>query len=122
MELGFTKNTLQDYTGRFESAMTALHPPGQFVSIDMSHRLRGDTLERSQSGSLGTLGGFFTPNDARALFDLPALRGGDELNSPINTELLRAALAQAEMAEKEAKEPKALPPEQDAPPTDEPTK
>jgi HK97 family phage portal protein len=96
MELGFTKNTLQDYTGRYEAAMTLLHPPGQFVAIDMSHRLRGDTLERAQAGSLGTLGGYFTPNDARALFDLPALPDGDKLNSPINTTLLEKVMAEAE--------------------------
>jgi|GEM_PF-1532928 len=98
MELGFTKNTLQDYTGRYEAAMTAVHPPGEYVSIDMSHRLRGDTLERAQAGSLGTLGGFFTPNDARALFDLPPEQDGDKLNSPINTTLLEKVMAEAEEA------------------------
>jgi len=96
MELGFTRNTLQDYTGRIESALTMLHPPGQYVSVDMSHRLRGDTLERAQAGSLGVLAGFFTPNDARALFDQPALPDGDKLNSPINTQLLEKAMAEAQ--------------------------
>jgi HK97 family phage portal protein len=104
-EMGYTRNTLQDYIGRLQSSLTALHPPGQYVNLDLTQRLRGDTLQRAQASSFAVLGGFWTPNEARAHFDMPSRPDGDELNSPINTELLRAALAQAEQLEKEAKLP-----------------
>ena len=110
MEKGYTLNTLGDYIGRFEQSMTALHPPGQYVRFDLSHRLRGDTLERANASSLMLLAGGWTPNDARSLFDMPALPDGDKLNSPINTELLEKAMAEAEKAVAEKNEPKPEPP------------
>jgi hypothetical protein len=115
MELGFTRNTLQDYTGRYESAMSLLHPPGQYVSIDLSHRLRGDTLERAQAGSLGVLAGYWTPNDARALFDMAPLPDGDKLNSPINTQLLEKAMAEAQQTIEAKYQPQPTEQPQEAP-------
>lgn len=124
MEKGYTLNTLADYTGRYETSMTSLHPPGQFVNLDLSNRLRGDTLERAQTGSLGTAGGFLTPNDARALLDLPSRPDGDELFAPINTELLEKAQVEVEAAIKAKNEPKPDPvvPDPNAPEKEEPPK
>jgi len=114
-ELGYTRNTLQDYTGRFEEMMTALHPPKQYAVVDLSHRLRGDTLERSQSGSLQMLAGLAVADEIRSeLFDRPALPNGEGKKPfvPINTELLEKALEEVEAA-KAAKDepPEVAPPE-----------
>jgi HK97 family phage portal protein len=111
MELGFWRNTLQDYIARLEASLTTLHPPGQFVNLDPSHRLRGDTLERAQTASLAMLAGIWDADESRALFDMPARPNGEGKNlfSPINTELLKEALAQVEAAQKAAKEPQQAP-------------
>jgi HK97 family phage portal protein len=100
-ERGYVTNTLQGYLGRAEEALTALHPPGQYVSFDIAHRVRGDTLQRSQSASLLMLAGAIVADEARAMFDMPALPNGEgqKLYVPINTELLQAALAQVQAAE-----------------------
>lgn len=111
-ELGYTRNTLQDFTGRLQDALTALHPPGQFVIVDLSHRLRGDTLERAQAASLLMLAGMGVADEFRGeMFDMPALPNGEgkKLYVPINTELLQAALAQVAVAQAQAENPQQLP-------------
>lgn len=110
-ELGYTRNTLQDYIGRLQDSLTALHPPGQFVNVDLNHRLRGDTLQRAQAGSLMLLAGAFCADEVRALFDMPELPDGEGKNVyvPVNTELLQAALAQVTAAQAAAKQPQVLP-------------
>lgn len=111
-ELGYTRNTLQDYTGRFTEMMTALHPPKQYAVVDLSHRLRGDTLERSQSGSLQMLAGLATSDEIRAeLFDRPALPNGEGKKPfvPINTELLERALEEVAAAKAAKDDPEPEP-------------
>ncbi len=104
-ERGYVTNTLQGYLGRAEEALTALHPPGQYVNFNIEHRVRGDTLQRAQSASLLMLAGAIVADEARAMFDMPELPGGkgQELYVPINTELLKAALEQVQAAEATAK-------------------
>lgn len=113
-ELGYTRNTLQDYTGRFEEMMTALHPPKQYAIVDLSHRLRGDTLERSQAGSLQMLAGLAIADEIRAeLFDRPALPNGEGKKPfvPINTELLERALEEIAEAKASREAPEPIEPE-----------
>src|ERR1019366_1555346 len=45
-ELGYVRNTLLNWLGRWEDLMTSWLPPRQFVMFDLSQRLRGDTLQR----------------------------------------------------------------------------
>jgi HK97 family phage portal protein len=107
-ERGFVANTLAGYLCRGERAMTALLPKGNYANFDISHRIRGSELERAQIGSLGTLGGFFLPDDVRGkFFDMPPLPNGegDHLSVPQNTELLEAALESIAKMEKEKNEP-----------------
>jgi HK97 family phage portal protein len=95
-ELGYTLNTVADYTSRLQAGFTALHPPGQYAYVDLSHRTRGDTLERAQSASLMMLAGLAVPDELRGLmFDMPELPDGlgKNLYMPINTELIQQALA-----------------------------
>ena len=113
-ELGYTRNTLQDYIGRLQDSLTALHPPGQFANLDLTHRLRGDTLQRAQAASLMMLAGLAVPDELRGtLFDMPALPKGQGKNLyvPINTELLQAALAQVQAAEAAKNAPPPVAPE-----------
>lgn len=97
-ELGFVRNTLLGYLSRGERAMTALHPPGQFVKFDLSERLRGDTVQRYTAYSLGRLGGWLNADEIRADEDRPPIPGGEgqEYMVPINSELLSAAIKAAQ--------------------------
>lgn len=105
-ERGFVANTLAGYLVRIERTLTGLLPPGNFVNFDISHRIRGSELERAQTVSLLALAGQIVPNEGRGRwFDMPPRDDGNELYSPINTELLRQALAEAEKAEKAKDEP-----------------
>ena len=93
-EMGFVRNTLQGYITRYERAMTAAHGGTTFVKMDLSHRLRGDKLQRYQAYSLGILGGFLCADDIRAAEDMPPVPGGigKTFLAPINTEPLQNAL------------------------------
>lgn len=75
-EMGFVRNTLVSWCRRFEAALSALLPPGQFVKFDFSHRLRGDTLQRAQAAALLRQAGTHNVDDLRPWFDLPPLPGG----------------------------------------------
>lgn len=101
-ERGFVMNTLMGYLARLEEALTALHPPGQFVSFNLNHRVKGDTLQRAQAGSLMMLAGAWCADDVRALFDMPPLPSGAGKKTyvPINTELYQMALQQLKDAQK----------------------
>lgn len=106
-ERGFIANTLQGFLGRIEESLTGLHPKGQYVNFDIASRVKGDSSQLAQIGSLGTLGGWFKPDDVRAMFNLPPLPNGEGQNvfAPINAELLQAAIAAAKQAEEAAKNP-----------------
>jgi HK97 family phage portal protein len=92
-ERSFVAGTLSGYLCRLERALTTCLPPGNFASFDISQRIRGSALERAQTGAFGTQGGFFTANEVRGrFFDLPPHENGDELLTPINTELLAKQL------------------------------
>lgn len=105
-ERGFVANTLSGYLCRASRSLTDCLPPNRFVDFDISHRIRGSELERAQTVSLLALAGQIVPNEGRGKwFDMPPRSDGDQLYSPINTELLKQALAEAEKAEKDLKEP-----------------
>lgn len=105
-ERSFVANTLAGYLVRIERALTGCLPKGMFANFDVSHRIRGSELERAQTVSLLALAGQIIPNEGRGRwFDMPPRPDGNELYSPINTELLKQALAEAEKTEKELKEP-----------------
>lgn len=89
------RTTLAGFLGRLEGALTALHPPGQYVRFDLSERLRGDKLQRYQAYSLGMLGGWLSADDVRAEEQMPPVPGGigKTFLAPINTEPLQKMLA-----------------------------
>lgn len=116
-ERGYATNTLAPYITRVERLFTSMSPDGMYANLNLTHRLRGDSLQRAQTGSLGMLAGFFCADDVRAMYDLPPVPDGkgQEFYVPINTELMELAEAQVEAAIKANEAP---PPEpgQPAPP------
>ncbi len=101
-ERGFVANTLAGYLVRLERALTECLPPRKFASFDISHRIRGSELERAQTVSLLALAGQITRYQGMGRwFDMPAMPEGDELLTPINTELLKAALEELKKLEAE---------------------
>lgn len=93
-ERGFVTDTLGGYIGALEEAVDELHPDEQYCQLNLSARLRGDSLQRAQVGALGTAGGWLCADDVRAIEGLPPLPNGTGQNFmvPINSELLAQAL------------------------------
>lgn len=85
-ELGFTRVTLGGYLRRWETALSAMLPRGQYVRFDLRARLRGDTLQRFNAWNLAHLGGWMTANQIADEEDLPHLPGdiGDRYLEPLN--------------------------------------
>ncbi len=94
-ESGFIRNTLIAYISRFESAITDLHAPGQYVRFNLSGRLRSDKLIRYQTYALGIMSGLLCSDDCRAEEDLPPLPDGlgQTFLAPINSTTLANAIA-----------------------------
>lgn len=85
MEIGFVINTLRPWLSRIEGYLSTLLPPGVTCRFNLAGRLRGDTLQRFQSYTLGRNGSWLTINEIRALENLPPVDvGGDELWAPLN--------------------------------------
>ena len=95
-ERGYNSNTLAPYYKTGAEAITAISRPGQYAVFDLRGELAASTLERAQTGSLGMLGGFLVPDDARALLGLAPLPNGEGQNLalPMNAILLQQALQQ----------------------------
>lgn len=62
-EMGFVRITLLGYLRRWEIAVSNLLPDGEYCRFDLKQRLRGDTLSRFQSWTLGINGGWMNPDD-----------------------------------------------------------
>jgi HK97 family phage portal protein len=62
-ELGFVRNTLLIWLCRWEDLMTSWLPARQFVTFDLSQRLRGDTLQRFQAYQIARICGFMNNLD-----------------------------------------------------------
>jgi HK97 family phage portal protein len=62
-ELGFVRNTLLIWLARWEDLLTSWLPKGQFVTFDLSGRLRGDTLQRFSAYQLARVCGFMNNLD-----------------------------------------------------------
>jgi HK97 family phage portal protein len=62
-ELGFVRNTLLIWLARWEDLLTSWLPKGQFVTFDLSSRLRGDTLQRFLAYQIARVCGFMSNLD-----------------------------------------------------------
>ena len=100
-ERTFVQNTLAGYLTRIERSLTECLPRGQFVNFDIRHRIRGDSLQRSEVAYKMILAGAWCGDDARATFDMPpAPEGQGKLfHSPTNSELLEMQLEELKKLE-----------------------
>lgn len=70
-ELGFVRNTLLIWLERWQDLMTSWLPKGQFVTFDLSKRLRGDTLQRFSAYQLARNNGWMNSAEIRLIEGLP---------------------------------------------------
>jgi HK97 family phage portal protein len=92
--LGFLQYTLGGDIAMWEQAierdlLTEAEAPGIYVKLNVTGFLRAASKDRAEyySRSLGAGGApaWMTPNEVRALEDLPPVPGGDELPKPANS-------------------------------------
>lgn len=72
---GFCANLIEDGVGRLFGLKGY---PDEYVELDFTALLRANFRDRIEGLARGVQGGIFSPNEARALEDLPAMPFGDE--------------------------------------------
>lgn len=72
-ELGFVRNTLLIWLCRWEDMMRTWLPPRQFVTFDLSDRLRGDTLQRFSAYQIARVIGIMSGEEIRKAEGLPTI-------------------------------------------------
>ena len=77
LSLGFVTYTLRAWTSCIESVVSSLLPRGQFVRFDFADLLRGDTEKRFVAYEKALQSSWLSPNEIRAMEQLPAIDGGD---------------------------------------------
>lgn len=83
-ELGFVRNTLLIWLCRWEDLLTSWLPPRQFVTFDLSERLRGDTLQRWSAWQIARVMGAMNNAEIRKEEGLPTV------TDPAAAEILEA--------------------------------
>ena len=79
----YVSGTLSSWAARFGAQMTTkLAQPGQRVVFEVSKLARGSVKETAYAIRIGVGEGVITPNEARAIWEFPAIDGGDELKKP----------------------------------------
>ncbi len=70
-ELGFVRNTLLIWLCRWEDLLSSWLPPNQFVTFDLSQRLRGDTLQRFSAWQIARVSGWMSNLDVLKAEGMP---------------------------------------------------
>ncbi len=106
-ERTFVQNTLSGYLTRITRALTECLPEGQYVDLDIRHRIRGDEVQRAEVAYKMRLSGCWTADMANELFDLPPLPDGEGkiLMAPTNAELLQMQLEELKKLEAQPDKP-----------------
>ncbi len=99
--LGLLTNTVGAWLVWFEVSLRRLLSPGHVVKLVPDALLRTSTTSRYTAYEKGLRNGFFTPNEVRALEELPPVAGGDEIAWPP----YRAFPIEADTQPKESTEP-----------------
>ncbi|HXI43859.1 MAG TPA: phage portal protein [Bryobacteraceae bacterium] len=73
--LGFAINHIEDAFGK---TFGLFGLPDEYLEFDTAALLRSSFKERTEGWAAGVIGGIFAPNDARAEFELPNAKFGDE--------------------------------------------
>lgn len=96
-ELGFVRNTLLIWLKRWEDLMRSWLPPRQFVTFDLSQRLRGDTLQRWSAYQIARVIGAMNNAEVRKEEGLPMPTDPDQVATledfaaPLNSAPVKAA-------------------------------
>jgi HK97 family phage portal protein len=80
--LNFSTLTLRPWVTRIEAVLTSLLPRGQYVKFNLDAVVRSDTRTKYDVMKIQSEMKHRTPNELRALDDLPPLPGGDEFPKP----------------------------------------
>ncbi len=72
-ELGFVRNTLLIWLWRWEDLLSSWLPPRQFVTFDLSQRLRGDSLQRWSGYQIARVIGAMNGAEIRKAEGLPTI-------------------------------------------------
>lgn len=85
--LGFLRYTLESWTGRFEEAWTPLLPRPQVARFNYGGLLKTDTLNRYTIYQAARNAAIMTPDEIRALEDMPPLPDGkgQDAFAPLNS-------------------------------------
>ncbi len=75
-EMGFVRTVLLNYVQRYERMISKLLPPGRYVRLDLSERLRGDTLQRFQAWALALGAGWLNKDEVRGIEHYPPIPNG----------------------------------------------
>ena len=73
--LGFCLNHIEECIGNF---FNLDGQPDEYVEFDTRALLRSAFAQRVEGYTRGVQGGIFSPNEARAEFEMPAVEAGDE--------------------------------------------
>jgi HK97 family phage portal protein len=96
-ELGFVRNTLLIWLCRWEDLLTSWLPPRQFVTFDLSQRLRGDTLQRWSAYQIARVIGAMNNAEIRKAEGLPVVAGQadvlEDFAAPLNSAPVKAVSA-----------------------------
>lgn len=86
-ELGFVRNTLLIWLSRWEDLLSSWLPSKQFVTFDLSQRLRGDTLQRFSGYQIARVIGAMNNTEIRAMEGLPKVDDPalDAYDQPFNS-------------------------------------
>ncbi|OCJ25340.1 phage portal protein [Agrobacterium sp. B131/95] len=89
------QNALNPWSASLNGQLSAfLLSPSQrrytYLANDYRHLVEGSLQDKASAYGSLTSSGVMTINESRAVFDLPALPGGDELRVPLNTAAIAA--------------------------------
>lgn len=82
--LGFVKFTLMPYLVRIEEALSAIMTRTQYVKFNTDGLLRGDATSRANLYASALEHGWMSPNEVRALEEMPPIEDGDRYFFPLN--------------------------------------
>lgn len=85
---GFVSYTLDDWLTEWEETLCATLLGGSedlYFKFVRASLVRGDIKTRYGAYAVGLTNGFLTPNECRAMEELPPMEGGDTLRAPLNT-------------------------------------
>jgi len=78
--INFVNFTLRSWLVRIETKLSALMPGREFVRFNADALIRADTLSRYQAHNLALSAQWKTPNEVRALEDMPPVPWGNDPN------------------------------------------